>query len=115
MESKERQSSITEQAQVTEIIPMPTDGRRYPNRPTSSEDQHQQALTRQELLGSLHTAMSEKQRLDPPQAHEAHNWVKGVLDVDHEDGTTSHGRPIWSPKAEMEAWERLRFLGSPLT
>jgi hypothetical protein len=112
MKRTKRKSSATEQAPVTETIPMPTDGRRDLNRPTSSEGRLQQAVTRQERLGQLHAAMSEKQRLVPPPAHEAHNWVKGVLDVDYENGTTTHGRPIWSPKAESEAWERLRFPGS---
>jgi hypothetical protein len=95
MKPKELEVKTNNPSTVTEIIPMP-----------------QSVVARQQRLGKLHAAITAKQRFDQPPAHDEQNWVKGVMDVDHKDGTTTHGIPIWSPKAELEAWERLRFPAS---
>ena len=56
----------------------------------------------------LHDAVSATIRQDAPPEEEAHLWVKGILETDNVDGTTSRV-PMWTRKAEQEAWERARF------
>jgi hypothetical protein len=66
-------------------------------------------IARQNRLGELHAAAVAATRYEAPSEEDAHNWVKGVLDIDHADGTTWHGIPTWTRRAEQEAWERARF------
>jgi hypothetical protein len=63
----------------------------------------------QQRLAELHAAGIGKMRTEPPPPDEAENWLPGIQDIDHADGTTTWGIRVWFPKAEAEAWERLRF------
>lgn len=60
-------------------------------------------------LRGLHDAMVATTRYNAPPEEDAHNWLWGTLDIDHADGTTSHGIAVWTRRAEQGAWERARF------
>lgn len=62
-----------------------------------------------EILDHLNELIQAKVRYTPPPPEEADLWVEGCTDIDCGDGTTIYGKPTWWPKAEVEAWDLLRF------
>ncbi|WP_205804411.1 hypothetical protein [Burkholderia sp. Ac-20365] len=61
-------------------------------------------------LRRLQEAMDAGQRREPPPENEADDWVVAFEDIADERGNTiKHGVPVWLPKAEYMAFQRIRF------
>lgn len=49
-------------------------------------------------------------RYEAPSEEDAHNWVKGVLAIDHADGTTWHDIPKWTQRRNRRPGNGIGFL-----
>lgn len=68
-------------------------------------------IQRWQRLRELSDLIAAKRRYDQPP--NADQWVLAYEDVDDEQGrTVRHGVPVWTPKAEIDEWQRLHFQSS---
>lgn len=59
--------------------------------------------------------MLSKQRFTPPPPEETDQWDEGGLLREDKNGVVFDSQTMWLPKAEADAWQRLRFRIPPET